>query len=356
MWYNPSIRGIFYFSQFMVYFSQCQIYIQYNVKYDFILYYFIAMKQSEFERIQQMSPCSRIGRRTREEQIVRDDLAKVLKIKKKKEEKWKYPRRLEKKQQKLEKKKHEGEIACVSRALERGEFTVCDLKFLESLSYSDLSKVPIYNIHWMRSVFHSLIDERDWSRSYNYPIFPKYTFLYEICKDKSFIDETIKSELKEKAKAEVWKMVCDEIENDTILYGRSRSFLEHIFEYIPQKVFANKLRWTWNAWTETNVDILVRHIEWFTELDEDYKKEVIREYNKQHGIIDPSDVQEKEEEKKKTEKVDEESSWVDEWWDGTLSAYMRSREKAVQAFIEVMEEKKKARRKFDDWLESVGWF
>ena len=208
----------------------------------------------------------------------------------------------------MERQKYDGEIACVSRVLERGEFTVHDLKFLESLSYSDLSKIPMYNLHWMRRISHSSTDVRDLSQSYEYPIFPKYAFLYEICKDKPFIDETIKSELKEKAKAEVWKMVCDEIENDTILYEKQRSFVEHIFEYIPQKVFANKLRWTGNAWTETNVDALISHIDWFTELDEDYKKEIRREYNKQHGIIDPSDVQENEEEKQEIEKIEEEVS------------------------------------------------
>ena len=313
------------------------------------------MKQSEFLKIKEFSPESRIGRRTREEQKVRDELTNVLRKRRKNKMEWRWTHdSIEKKFSKLKSKEQDGEIACVSRALESGEFTVHDLKFLERLSYSDLSKVPMYGIHWMRRISHSLIDERDWSKSYEYPIFPKYAFLYEICKDKSFIDETIKSELKEKAKAEVWEMVCDEIKNDTILYGRSRSFVEHIFEYIPQKVFANKLRWTWNAWTETNVDTLLQHIDWFTELDDDYKKEIRREYNKEHWIKDPSDVQEKEE-KQETEKVDEEDYWGEEWWDDALSAYMKSRERDVQAFIKYMEEKKKARRKFDDWLEKEWW-
>ena len=352
---NPSLRGFLFFTIYGIFFTMLNMYtIQRKIW--FYIIYLIAMKQLEFERIQQMSPSSRIGRRTRKEQMVRDDLAKVLKTKKKKEEKWKHTTRLEKKQQKLETQKHDGEIACVSRALERGEFTVYDLKFLESLSYSNLSKVPMYNVHWMRGISHIEEDVRDCSRSYKYPIFPKYTFLYEICRDKPFIDEVIKSELKEKAKAEVWKMVCDEIANDTFFYERPRSFVEHIFEYIPQKVLANKLRWTGNAWTETNLDVLLQHIDWFTELDEDYKREIKREYNKERGIIDPLDVQEKEEEKQETEKVDEEDCWEKEWWDDALSAYMKSREKDVQAFIKYMEEKKKARRKFDDWLESVGWF
>jgi hypothetical protein len=45
------------------------------------------------------------------------------------------------------------------------------------------------------------------------------------------------------------------------------------------------------------VDVLWRHIDLFTELDEDYKKEIKREYNKEHGIIDPEDVEEEKEEK-----------------------------------------------------------
>jgi hypothetical protein len=50
--------------------------------------------------------------------------------------------------------------------------------------------------------------------------------------------------LKEKAKDEVWKLVCDEIEEDTFLYNWGSRILAHIFKYIPQKTVANKLRWT----------------------------------------------------------------------------------------------------------------
>ena len=193
--------------------------------------------------------------------------------------------------------------------------------------------------------------------SKKYPYSDKYVYLYERCKNNPLFGEKFKSKLKEKAKEEVWEMVCKEISNDTFLYQWQRSTLEHIFEYIPQKTVANKLRWTWNMWTHTNVDVLLGYIDWFTELGEDYKKEIRREYNKEHGINDPLDEQEEEKEYLEPKKDDEveENSWEEKTWDVDLDAYLQSRKKDVKAFISFMEKKEREKRRFDDWLEKEWW-
>ena len=312
------------------------------------------MRKSEFLKIKELAPDSRIGRRTWKEQDVRDDLALVLKKERRKKQKWKQiSKSLIKKQDKLKSKKLDLEIATISRLLGNWyKLTLQDLKFLESLSYEDFSKIGIYNSHWMRRIAHTWADAGVVTSS-EYPYFPKYTFLYEIFRHKLWIDEKIKSELKEKAKAEVWKLVCDEIEEDTFLYNWGDETLEYIFDYIPQKIVANKLRWTWNRWTYTNVDVLWRYIDLFTELDEDYKKEIRREYNKEHGIIDPDDV--KEEIEEKLEEDIEEDCWYEKTWDETLDVYMESGRKDAKAFVSFMKKMEKDKRRFDDWLEKEWW-
>lgn len=312
------------------------------------------MKKSEFLKIKESSRDSRIGRRSWKEQDTRNDLALVLKKERKREQKWKEKSKsLERKETELRTKKLELEITSISRVMENWyKLTLQDLKFLESLSYSDLSKIGIYNTHWMRWIAHTYSDDC-WNTSSKHSYFPKYAFLYEMIEDNSWIDEKTKSELKEKAKDEVWKLVCDEIEEDTFLYNWGSRILAHIFKYIPQKTVANKLRWTWNRWTNTNVDVLWRHIDLFTELDEDYKKEIKREYNKEHGIIDPEDVEEEKEEK--PEEVIEEDCWYEKTWDEALDAYMESGRKDAEAFIKFMGKKEKEKRRFDDWLEKEWW-
>ena len=299
-----------------------------------------------------MSPESRIGKRSREQQKARDELVSLLKKKRQKEQKWKQiSTRLERKQAKFESKKLDMEVKDMIGLLDSDQITSYDLKFLESLSYSDLSKIPRYSDHWMRRISHSYRDERNWEESRKYPIFPKYVFLYEISKDKPLIPEEKKLELREKAKMEVRQLVVDEIKWDTFLYERDRSTLEHIFEYIPQKTVANKLRWTWNMWTDTCVDVLLRYIDWFPELDEDYKKEIKREYDKKRGIIDPTDEEEGMEEEIETQK-DYEDDWEVKWWDELVDAFIESKKEDVKAFLSFIKQKEKDKRRFDDWLES----
>lgn len=313
-----------------------------------------------------MSPESRIGKRFREEQEVRDDLARVLKKKKKRAERWKQTEKLDRKQHELETKKQHLELARHQELEARKQhlefvgvagrvgtdvwLTQNDLDYLEKLSFDDLCKMWKYREHRIRSFCHKASDS--WVvTSKEYPYFPKYTFIYEIFRDKSWIDDEKKSELKEKAKSEVRKLVSDEIENDTFLYERDRSILEHIFEYIPQKTVANKLRWTWNMWTDSCVDVLWRHIDWFTELDEDYKKEIRREYNKKRGILDLADELEEREEEIEVQE-DYEDDWEVEWWDGLIDAFVKSKRDDVKAFLNFMKQKEKDKRRFDDWLES----
>ena len=308
------------------------------------------MKKSEFLKIKESTPDSRIGRRSWKEQDTRDDLAFVLKKQRRREKTWcGRSTLLIKMENKLKSKKLNFEIERASHSIDTDKFTEFDLKFLESLSYENLSKIPSYQIHWMRKIVHTASDVGV-PTSWDYPYFPKYTFLYEICKDKTLISEETKIQLKEKAKDEVWKMVCDEIKADTVFYDKSKSFVKHVSEYIPQKVFANKLRWTWNMWCDTYVDALWRHIDWFTDLDEDYKKEIRREYNNSRGIIDPEDIEEKKEESEESTEEEYEKTW-----DEALDAYMESGRKDAKAFVSFMEKLEKDKRRFDDWLEKEWW-
>ena len=325
---------------------------------NFIFCIIIAMKKQDFIKIRENTPYSRIGRRSRKEQEIRDELAVVLKRQRRQEMEWKgISRSLMKKKGKLEVQKHGMEIEDISKIIDTDQLKESDLKFLESLSRTDLCKIKKYTEHRMRRIVHTASEWGvvTWKE---YPYYPKYAFLYEICKDKPLISEGTKSELKEKAKAEVWKMVCDEISNDTILYDKWPWFLKDVCEYVPQKVLANKIRWTGNAWTHTNVDVLWYHIDWFTELDEEYKKEIRRECYKERGIVDPEVTEEEKQEEVKPEENEEieEDSWVEETWDELLDAYMKARERDIKAFQAYMREREKERRKFDDWLEKEGWF
>lgn len=281
------------------------------------------MKESMLKEILESNPSSRLSRWSEKERRIRKILAMVFKVERKLTNKWiKAPNILNNIEESLKKVVNDWEKESRSRLLKKwyGTFSWENLEFLDNLSDSDLLKINSYNMHWMRRIFHSSSDEW-WNTSSDHPYFPKYTFLYEIVKNNLRVSEKIKSELKEKAKAEVWKMICDEIKNDTILYDKPRWFVEHIFEYIPQKVFANKLRWTWNMWTETNVDVLIRHIDLFTELDEDYKKEIRREYNKQHGIVytDEKQISESDEDEGVDVSFTESHTW-DEALDNFINA------------------------------------
>ena len=324
--------------------------------YSFIFYAIIPMKQQEFLKIKENAPYSRIGRRSREGQEIRDELALVLKKQRKRKMKWKgIWRWLMERKEKLEVKKYDMEIEDISRVIDTNQLKESDLKFLENLSRTDLCKIKKYNQHRMRQIVHTA---SDWGvvTSWKYPYYPKYTFLYEIFRDNSLISDALKLELKEKAKEQVWKMVCDEISNDTILYDKWPWFVKHVCEYIPQKVFANKIRWTGNRWTRTNVDVLWYHIDWFTELDEEYKKEIRREYYKEHGKVDPEVTEKIKQEEIEAEEGDGVEDFLEEeTWDELLDAYMRSKRKDVKAFQAYMREKEKERRRFDDWLEKEWW-
>ena len=299
------------------------------------------MKKSEFLKIKESSWDSRIGRRSLLEQKTRDDVALIIRRQRRRVQKWKEKSKsLVEKEIKLRKELLNLEIDSVSKVLEWWDNpTLQDLRFLEWLSASELSKIGIYYTHWMRWISHSYTS---WE-IFEHPYYPKYVFLYEIFKDISWIDEKIKSELKEKAKAEVRELVCNEIKWDTFLYSRWRETLMHIFEYIPQKIIANKLRWTWNLWTDSNVDVLWRHIGWFTDLDEDYKKEIKREYNRKNGIVDPDDVEEQEVKTEDDTNTGEEESWGE------------SEREDVKAFLRIMEKKEKDSKRFDEWLEEEWW-
>lgn len=240
--------------------------------------------KKEFERIKKENPESRIWHRDWWEQEIRNALALVIKKQRKRAQKWKEKSKsLEMKETELRNKKFELEMANISKKLEYwNNLTLQDLKFLESLSFSDLSQITVYNIHWMSRITHKNQDDW-WNTSSDHPHFPKYTFLYESFEDSRRVDEKIKSELKEKAKDEVWEFVCDEIEKNTSIKSWNSTIIKYILKYIPQKTLADKLKWTWNTWTNTNIDVLQRHIDLFTELDEDYKKEIEREYDREHG-------------------------------------------------------------------------
>ena len=228
------------------------------------------MKYSEFLKMKESSQDPRILRRTWEEQMTRDKLAEVLR-----EKRLLKNNRLDldfltlaiKKEWELRREKLDLEILSVSRALESwSDLTLHDLKLLNSLSCSDLSKIRIYDVHWMRQVSskHTM-----WG-IFEYHYHPKYTFLYEIFKDSSLIDEKIKSELKEKARLEVWEMVCDEVKNDTSIYSLTPSVLEHVFEYFSKKEVLDKLSQAWKKWLEKYVDSLWDYAVWLSEVDKDY--------------------------------------------------------------------------------------
>lgn len=228
------------------------------------------MKYSEFLKMKVSSQDPRILRRTWEGQMTRDKLAEVLR-----EKKLLKNNRLDldfltlaiKKEWELRKEKLDLEILSVSRALESwSDLTLYDLKFLSSLSCSDLSKIRIYNVHWMRQISskHTM-----WE-IFEYHYYPKYTFLYEIFKDSSLIDEKVKTELKEKARLEVWEMICDEVKNGTSIYSLKPSVLEHIFEYFSKKEVSDKLSQTWKKWLEKYVDSLWDYTIWLSEVDKDY--------------------------------------------------------------------------------------
>ena len=67
--------------------------------------------------------------------------------------------------------------------------------------------------------------------------------------------------------------------------------------------------------------MLIRHIGSFTELDEDYKKEIRREYNKQHGIVytDEKQISESDEDKSVDVSFTESHTW-DEALDDFINA------------------------------------
>ena len=102
----------------------------------------------------------------------------------------------------------------MSKIIDTDQFNEYDVKFLEGLSNTDLCKIEKYNRHRMRDVAH-IYSDGGGSPDMEYPYYPKYTFLYELCVDKPLIGESLKLKLKEKAESEVWQMVCKEIEGDT---------------------------------------------------------------------------------------------------------------------------------------------
>ncbi len=228
--------------------------------------------------MKESSQDSRILRRTWEEQMTRDRLALVLR-----EERW------------MRNKKLDLEILSISQALEGWkDLTLYDLKFLDSLSCSDLSKIWIYKDHWMRQI--SSHGSMTWKMD-GHSYYPKYVFLYEIFKDSSLIDEEIKVELKEKAESEIWEMIFDEIKNGTFLCGWSPSILEHIFEYVTQKEVVSKLWWIWNVKRKAHEDSLWKYADWLTEMDEEYEcTDNLEEQKDVKKYYDEEDYEEKERE------------------------------------------------------------
>ena len=235
------------------------------------------MKKSEFLKIKESSWDSRIGRRSLLEQKTRDDLALIIRRQRRRVQKWKEKSKsLVEKEIKLRKELLNLEIDSVSKVLEWWDNpTLQDLRFLEWLSASELSKIGIYYTHWMRWISHSYTS---WE-IFEHPYYPKYVLL----------------------------------------------------------------RWTWNLWTDSNVDVLWRHIGWFTDLDEDYKKEIKREYNRKNGIVDPDDVEEQEVKTEDDTNTGEEESWGE------------SEREDVKAFLRIMEKKEKDSKRFDEWLEEEWW-
>ena len=310
------------------------------------------MKGSKLKEFLGSHPSSRIGKRSKYERKIREVLVCLLKVERKLTKGWmKVPRFLNNIEEKLRNLVSDWEKESHYRLLNqwKGTFPWRDLDFLDYLPDSDLLKINNYNMHWMKQISHSATDER-LNTSVRYPYDPEYTFLYEIVKDSPRIDEKIKSELREKATKEVWKLVCDEVAEDVFLYKWGRETLEHIFEYIPQIVVANYLRWTWNNKTETEVKLLWRHIALFTELDENYKKQIEREYNKQCGIANTSED-------------DLTDGWVyiripkSNTWDPVLDNYNDSRREDIEAFMWYLAKKDRFDKRFKGrwWFERVLW-
>lgn len=119
-------------------------------------YDIITMKHSKFLEIKESGLNPRIARRTWEEQRTRDEIALILKKMRKRKQKWKkISRSLEKREEELRRKKLELEILSISRSLERWYYepTLYDLKFLDSLSYSDLSKL-LFMLFIGQDIYH----------------------------------------------------------------------------------------------------------------------------------------------------------------------------------------------------------
>ena len=180
------------------------------------------------------------------------------------------------------------EIKRIFKIIDTDWLTESDLKFLEGLSISDLSEIGRFNKNRVNGIYHymekyGVVDE-DW-----HPYTSKYAFLYEISRDKPLISEQIKTQLKEKARKEIWKRICSGIIPDTFAYQLEDMawFYRYIFEYIPQKVVANKMRWTGNNYVTTYIDNLWPWIEYYyDELDDDYKKQIKKEYDERRNFYD----------------------------------------------------------------------
>ena len=237
------------------------------------------VSKRKFNKIKENDPESRIWKRTWQEQKTRNKLASVLRKKHKRLGEWKWVDSLLSKQYELEDKKLDFEISNLNWIIDTEEFSEKDLAFLENLSDSNLKKVKWFDNHWVRSVRHTFSDDR-WNSSAKYPYYPKYVFLYEVCKDKASISDTTKNRLKSCAKAEVHELVYDEIKNDTFLYSYWESVIKHIFEYLPQKEVAEMMIYTRNMWTYSCIDVLLKNIDYFTELDDAYKKHINDTYEK----------------------------------------------------------------------------
>jgi len=200
------------------------------------------------------------------EHITNKKLAKVLEHEQKIVQKWKeIPNKLKSKENMLRNKLLEYEIKRIEEKIQTKEFTEEDLLFLEKDdNVCHLSNYREHRLSWIKhSEWEAWVITNSW-----YAYKPKYTPLYEMCKDQPLISEETKKSWRRDARYEIVDIIYKEIENDTILYWYWEWFVKHVSEYISQTEFANMLIDNGNSRVHSDIGVLVRCIDYFDELDE----------------------------------------------------------------------------------------